>query len=106
MSTSLLVAKERQPGSPFSLGQKQAKNLWRKCATVAPYFEKIRRKCATVATYLAVSTLDCQMHGENTITYPLTRHPMRKLRNLREAPPHLTHYTSSKSIIPGNIKRR
>src|SRR5260370_36248401 len=26
MSTSLLVAKERQPGFPFGLGQKQAKN--------------------------------------------------------------------------------
>src|SRR5260221_13491935 len=51
MSTSLLVAKERQPGSPFGLGQKQAKNLWRKRATVAPYFEKIRCKCATVARY-------------------------------------------------------
>src|SRR5438132_6831688 len=51
MSTSVLVAKERQPGSPFGLGQKQAKNLWRKRATVAPYFEKIRRKCATVAPY-------------------------------------------------------
>jgi len=51
MSTSLLIAKERQPGSPFGLGQKQAKNLWRKRATVAPYFEKIRRKCATVARY-------------------------------------------------------
>ena len=25
MSTSLLVAKERQPGFPFGLGQKQAK---------------------------------------------------------------------------------
>jgi len=25
MSTSVLVAKERQPGSPFDLGQKQAK---------------------------------------------------------------------------------
>ncbi len=25
MSTSLLVAKERQPGSPFGLGYKQAK---------------------------------------------------------------------------------
>ena len=37
MSTSLLVAKERQPGSPFGLGQKQAKNLWRKRATVARY---------------------------------------------------------------------
>jgi hypothetical protein len=54
MSTSLLVAKERQLSSPFGLGQKQAKkqkNLWRKRATVAPYFEKIRRKCATVARY-------------------------------------------------------
>ena len=26
MSTSVLVAKERQPGFPFGLGQKQAKN--------------------------------------------------------------------------------
>ncbi len=26
MSTSVLVAKERQPGSPFDLRQKQAKN--------------------------------------------------------------------------------
>ena len=51
MSTSLLVATERQPGSLFGLGQKQAKNLWRKRATVAPYFEKIRRKRATVARY-------------------------------------------------------
>jgi hypothetical protein len=39
MSTSLLVAKERQPGSPFGLGQKQAKN------------KKIRRKRATFARY-------------------------------------------------------
>jgi hypothetical protein len=39
MSTSLLVAKERQPGSLFGLGQKQAKK------------KKIRRKCATVARY-------------------------------------------------------
>src|SRR5712692_8038028 len=29
----------------------KAKNLWRKRATVAPYFEKIRRKRATVARY-------------------------------------------------------
>jgi hypothetical protein len=39
MSTSVLVVKERQPGSPFGLGQKQAKK------------QKIRRKCATVARY-------------------------------------------------------
>ena len=68
MSTSVLVAKERQPGSSFGLGQKQAKNLWRKRATVARYSmlyrflcnalqrasqksKKIRRKCATVARY-------------------------------------------------------
>jgi hypothetical protein len=51
MSTSLLVAKERQPGSSFGLGHKQAKNLWRKRATGAPYFEKIRCKCATGARY-------------------------------------------------------
>jgi hypothetical protein len=70
MNTSLLVAKERQPDSPFGLGQKHAKNqkIRRKCATVAPYSmlyrflcnalqrarqksQKIRRKCATVASY-------------------------------------------------------
>ena len=42
MSTSLLVAKERQPSSLFGLGQKQAKK---------PKIKKIRRKCATVARY-------------------------------------------------------
>ncbi len=42
MSTSLLVAKERQPSFPFGLGQKQAKKQKSK---------KIRRKCATVARY-------------------------------------------------------
>jgi hypothetical protein len=42
MSTSLLVAKERQPSFPFGLGQKQAKKQKNK---------KIRRKCATVAPY-------------------------------------------------------
>ena len=47
MSTSLLVAKERQPGSPFGLRQKQAKN------------KKIRRKCATVARYSMLSRFLC-----------------------------------------------
>jgi hypothetical protein len=42
MSTSLLVAKERQPSFPFGLGQKQAKKQKSK---------KIRRKRATVARY-------------------------------------------------------
>ena len=61
MNTSLLVAKERQPGSPFGLGQKQAKNqkIRRKCATVAPYFEKMRRKCATVARYSMLHRFLC-----------------------------------------------
>ena len=45
MSTSLLVAKERQPGSLFGLGQKQAKNLWRKRATVARYSMFYRFLC-------------------------------------------------------------
>ena len=51
MSTSLLVAKERQPGSPFGLRQKQAKKaqktkkLWRKRATVAPYSMLSRFLC-------------------------------------------------------------
>ncbi len=39
MSTSLLVAKERQLSFPFGFGHKQAKK------------QKIRRKCATVARY-------------------------------------------------------
>ena len=43
MSTSVLVAKERQLGSPFGLGQKQAKK--------AQKIKKIRCKCATVARY-------------------------------------------------------
>ena len=47
MSTSVLVAKERQPGSPFGLGQKQAK------------IKKIRRKCATVARYSMLYRLLC-----------------------------------------------
>ena len=42
MSTSLLVAKERQPGPLFGLGYKQAKK---------PKSKKIRRKRATVARY-------------------------------------------------------
>jgi hypothetical protein len=42
MSTSLLVAKERQPSFPFGFGQKQAKK---------PKSQKIRCKCATVARY-------------------------------------------------------
>ncbi len=47
MSASLLVAKERQPGSLFGLGQKQAK------------IKKIRRKCATVARYSMLYRLLC-----------------------------------------------
>ena len=42
MSTLFLVAKERQPGFPFGLGQKQAKKQ---------KSQKIRCKCATVARY-------------------------------------------------------
>jgi hypothetical protein len=47
MSTSVLVAKERQPSSPFGLGQKQAKKqkIRRKCATVAPYSMFYRFLC-------------------------------------------------------------
>ncbi len=71
MSTSVLVAKERQPISSSGLGQKQAKKqkIGRKCATVARYSmfyrflcnamqrasqkaKKIGHKCATVAPYL------------------------------------------------------
>ena len=50
MSTSVLVAKERQPGSPFGLGQKQAKK---------PKSQKIRRKCATVARYSMLYRVLC-----------------------------------------------
>ena len=65
MSTSLLVAKERQPGSSFGLGHKQAKNLWRKRATVASYFEKIRCKCATVARYSMLYRFLCNALQRN-----------------------------------------
>jgi len=41
MSTSLLVAKERQPGSSFGLGQKQAKNK-KKYGANAPQLHAIR----------------------------------------------------------------
>ena len=41
MSTSLLVAKECQPGSPFGLGQKQAKNK-KKYGANAPQLHAIR----------------------------------------------------------------
>ncbi len=80
MSTSVLVAKERQPGSPFGLEQKQAKKqkIRRKCATVAPYSmlyrflcnalqrasqkaKKIRRKCATVAPYSMLYRFLCNV---------------------------------------------
>jgi len=47
MSTSVLVAKERQPGSPFGLEHKQAKK------------QKIRRKCATVARYSMLCRFLC-----------------------------------------------
>jgi hypothetical protein len=47
MSTSLLVATERQLSSPFGLGQKQAKK------------QKIRRKRATVARYSMLYRLLC-----------------------------------------------
>ena len=40
MSTSVLVAKERQPGSPFCLGQKQAKI--KKYGANAPQLHAIR----------------------------------------------------------------
>ncbi len=59
MSTSLLVAKERQPGSLFGLGQKQAKK---------PKSKKIRRKCATVARYSMLSRFLC-----NALQWNVTR---------------------------------
>jgi hypothetical protein len=52
MSTSLLVAKERQPSSLFGLGQKQAKK---------PKSKKIRRKCATVARYSMLYRFLCNV---------------------------------------------
>jgi len=67
MSTSVWVAKERQSGSSFGLGQKQAKNLWHKRATVAPYFEKIRRKCATVARYSMLYRFLCNALQRNGV---------------------------------------
>ena len=47
MSTSLLVAKERQPGFSFGLGisKPKTKKIGRKCATVAPYSMPYRFLC-------------------------------------------------------------
>ncbi len=47
MSTSVLVAKERQPGSPFGLGRSKpkSKKIGRKCATVARYSMFYRFLC-------------------------------------------------------------
>src|SRR5260221_12665566 len=84
MSTSLLVATERQPGSLFGLGQKQAKNLWRKRATVAPYFEKIRRKRATVARYSMFYRFLCnvmQRAGQKAKKYWAYAPHLRAIRN-------------------------
>ena len=80
MSTSLLVAKERQPGSPFGLGQKQAKKqkIGRKCATVARYSmlyrflnkpknKKIRRKRATVARYSMLYRFLCNAMQRDSV---------------------------------------
>jgi hypothetical protein len=47
MNTSVLVAKERQPGFPFSLGIRK------------PKIKKIRRKRATVARYSMLSRFLC-----------------------------------------------
>ncbi len=55
MSTSVLVAKERQPGSPFDLRQKQAKN------------KKIRRKCATVARYSMLYRFLCNAMQRDSV---------------------------------------
>ena len=59
MSTSLLVAKERQPSFPFGLGQKQAKK---------PKSQKIRCKCATVARYSMLYRVLC-----NALQWNVTR---------------------------------
>jgi hypothetical protein len=52
MSKPSLVAKERQPGSPFGLRQKQAKE--------AQKIKKIRSKRATVAPYFSCVTRELQ----------------------------------------------
>jgi hypothetical protein len=71
MSTSVLVAKERQPGSPFDLGQKQAKN------------KKIRRKCATVARYSILYRFLCntlQRASQKTKKYGANAPQLRAIR--------------------------
>ncbi len=55
MSTSVLVAKERQPSFSFGLGQKQAKK------------QKIRRKCATVARYSMLYRFLCNAMQRNGV---------------------------------------
>ena len=50
MSTSVLVAKERQPGFSFglSISKPKIKKIGRKCATVAPYSMLYRFLCNTM----------------------------------------------------------
>src|SRR6266478_4589999 len=64
MSTSLLVAKERQPGFPFGLGQKQAKNkkIRRKRATVAPY-SMLYRFCVMLCNEQAFNPVQTWLSG-------------------------------------------
>jgi len=65
MSTSLLVAKERQPSSPFGVGHKQAKKIRRKCATVAPYSMLYRFLCNAMQRDKKFST-DSPGHSMDT----------------------------------------
>src|SRR6266446_3377731 len=83
MSTSVLVAKECQPGSPFGLGQKQAKikKIGRKCATVAPYSMLYRVLCNALqrdgvqpGPDLAFG-LCCYVPFHNNSWYGLQKHP-------------------------------
>src|SRR5258708_9199953 len=50
MSTSVLVAKERQPGFSFGLGRSKPKikKIGRKCPTVAPYSMLYRFFCTAM----------------------------------------------------------
>ena len=68
MSTSLLVAKERQPGSPFGLGQKQAKKpKSKKYGANAPQLRAIR--CS-----IDFCVMLCNEHAKKQKNTAQTRH--------------------------------
>src|SRR5438132_3455716 len=83
MSTSLLVAKERQPGFPSGLGisKPKIKKIGRKCATVASYSMLYRFLCNALQRASVQPGPDlafglcCYVPFHNNSWYGLQKHP-------------------------------